>query len=142
MPNRSLRILIADEDPFRLMQAEQLLNQLGYYRIAPVRSFEELMALTEYDGEPYDLLIANSELAEHVGVDLIKFCRKTIQIRNSLIYECKSFKPRAVPTMPYRPIYVAVSPITDGEAMQAFMDVIDPAGGEARADIVVKRKIH
>ncbi|MBW1250802.1 response regulator [Pseudomonas tolaasii] len=137
MPNKLLRILIADEEPLRLKQAEKLLNELGYFRIAPVRSFDELVALIDGRYELFDLLIANAELAEKAGVDLIRFCRKSTRIRNSLIYECKSLEPRAVPTMPYRPIYVAVSPITDGEAMQAFMEVIDPSG-EVPVDIAAR----
>ncbi|WP_223547566.1 hypothetical protein [Pseudomonas sp. A-B-19] len=36
MPNKSLRILIADAQHFNRLRIERLFNQLGYFRVAPV----------------------------------------------------------------------------------------------------------
>ena len=55
MPNKSLRILIADAQHFNRLRIERLLNQLGYFRVAPVQSLEELLPLVEYGCEPLDL---------------------------------------------------------------------------------------
>ena len=36
MPDKSLRILLADAHPMQLLQLEKMLNGMGYFRIAPV----------------------------------------------------------------------------------------------------------
>ena len=45
MPTKSLRILIADEDPNQALKIERALNILGYYRIAPLYHGEALVSL-------------------------------------------------------------------------------------------------
>jgi PleD family two-component response regulator len=53
MVNKTLRILIADEHPDQRLQLERLLNGLGYYRIAPVESFEDLQRLVQCALQPF-----------------------------------------------------------------------------------------
>ena len=86
MANKSLRILIADAHPHQRLQLERMLNGLGYYRIAPVDSFEELQRLVLGALQPFHLLLGNIELASHAGVDLARFCRVSTQIQLSLIH--------------------------------------------------------
>jgi CheY-like chemotaxis protein len=73
LPNKSLRILIADPQHFNRMKIERLFNQLDYFRVAPVQSLEELLNLVEYGCEPFDLLVINAGMAEG-KLDLLDFC--------------------------------------------------------------------
>jgi CheY-like chemotaxis protein len=62
LSNKSLRILIADEQHFNRLRIERWFNQLNYFRIAPVQNLDELLSLVEYGGEPFDLLVINAAL--------------------------------------------------------------------------------
>lgn len=73
MPNKCMRILIADEHPSQRLQLEKMLNALGYYRIAPVDNFDDLQRLVQCALQPFNLLIGNIDLASHAGVDLARF---------------------------------------------------------------------
>lgn len=59
MTKKNTRILIADQQHCRRLHIEKMLNQLGYYRIAPLNSFEEVMAATRFAGPAFDLVIIN-----------------------------------------------------------------------------------
>lgn len=72
MPNKALRILIADEQHFHRMKVERLFNQLDYYRVAPAQDLEELLTLVEYGCEPFDLVVINAALASG-ALDLLGF---------------------------------------------------------------------
>ncbi|RUQ44818.1 chemotaxis protein CheY [Corynebacterium pseudodiphtheriticum] len=63
MPNKALTILIADEQHLQRLYIEKMLNQLGYHRIVPVQTFEEVQILTAIPAEPFDVLIINAGLA-------------------------------------------------------------------------------
>ncbi|KAF1030674.1 MAG: hypothetical protein GAK37_01190 [Pseudomonas sp.] len=87
MTHKALRILIADEHSGQLFWIERLLNRLGCYRIAPIRTFEDLVQLTSNPGDRFDWLIVNQALARPYGVDLNVFCRVRPHIAHTLIYE-------------------------------------------------------
>lgn len=87
MSHKALRILIADADPGQLLWIERLLNRFDYYRIAPIRTFEDLVQLTGNPGMQFDWLIVNQALARPYGVDLNAFCRARPHIAHALIYE-------------------------------------------------------
>jgi hypothetical protein len=90
MSHKALRILIADEDPGKLLWIERLLNRFDYYRIAPIRTFGDLVQLTSNPGMQFDWLIVNQALASPYGVDLNAFCRARPHIAHALIYETLS----------------------------------------------------
>lgn len=85
MSHKALRILIADEQHFHRMKIERMLNQLGYFRIAPVHSVEELLTLVEYSSEPFDLVMISASLT--VDLDLLAFCGDNLQILHGFIYD-------------------------------------------------------
>lgn len=87
MINKALRILIADEDREQLRLIERQLNRFGYYRIAPVRTFDELIQLTSNPCEQIDLLILNKFLTSRHGVGSVDFCQMRENIVQTLIYE-------------------------------------------------------
>ncbi len=125
MANKTLRILIADAHPCQRLQLERLLNGLGYYRIAPVDSFEELQRLVQCALQPFHLLLGNIELASHVGVDLERFCRVSSQIQHALLYHSAQLKVPAVSQAERQAVSVSLPQVPDNEALEAFMAIID-----------------
>lgn len=125
MANKTLRILIADEHPCQRLQLEKLLNGLGYYRIAPVDSFEELQRLVQCALQPFHLLLGNIELASHVGVDLARFCRVSTQIQHALLYHSSQLKVPAVPQTERQSVSLSLPQVPDNEALESFMAIID-----------------
>ena len=125
MANKTLRILIADEHPCQRLQLEKLLNGLGYYRIAPVDSFEELQRLVQCALRPFHLLLGNIELASHVGVDLARFCRVSTQIQHALLYHSSQLKVPAVPQTERQSVSLSLPQVPDNEALESFMAIID-----------------
>lgn len=85
MPNKALRIMIADSEHFHRMKLERLFNLQGYFRIAPVNDMEELLLLVEYGSEPFDVIVANARLASG-GVALADFLVDNPQVLHGLIY--------------------------------------------------------
>ncbi|MBF8755707.1 histidine kinase [Pseudomonas guariconensis] len=125
MANKTLRILIADEHPCQRLQLEKMLNGLGYYRIAPVESFEDLQRLVQSALQPFNLLIGNIELASHAGVDLARFCRVSTQIQHALLYHSQHLKVPAVPQAQRQAVNISLPRVPDDEALQSFMAIID-----------------
>ncbi|PYB72742.1 histidine kinase [Pseudomonas sp. LB-090624] len=147
MANKTLRILIADEHPCQRLQMERLLNGLGYYRIAPVDSFEELQRLVLCALQPFNLLLGNIELASHAGVDLARFCRVSTQIQHALLYHSSQLKVPAVPQTERQAVSLSLPQAPDSEALETFMAIIDapllvgklPLPGNAPANAVRPR---
>ncbi len=125
MTNKSMRILIADEHPDHRLQLEWLLNGLGYYRIAPVESFEELQRLVQSALQPFNLLLGNIELASHAGVDLARFCRVSTQIQHALLYHSQQLRVPTVPPSERQAVSVSLPRMPDCEALGSFMAIID-----------------
>ena len=125
MPDKSMRILIADEHPIQLLQLEKMLNGLGYYRIAPVETFDDLQRLVQNALLPFSLLVGNIDLASHVGVDLERFCRVSTQIQHVLLYESQHLRVPAVPAGQRQAVSVSLPKVPDNEALQSFMAIID-----------------
>lgn len=125
MMNKNLRILIADEYPYQRLQLERLLNGLGYYRIAPVESFDELQRLVHCALQPFNLLLGNIELASHVGVDLARFCQVSTQIQHALLYHSQQLKLPTEPQAERCSINVSLPQVPDNETLESFMAIID-----------------
>ncbi|EJM75498.1 hypothetical protein [Pseudomonas sp. GM55] len=85
MPNKSLRILIADTQHFNRLRIERLFNQLGYFRVAPVQSLDELLPLVEYGCAPLDLVLVNGAMANG-ALDLFNFLADNPQVHHALIF--------------------------------------------------------
>lgn len=125
MTNKSLRILIAEEHPDQCLQLEKMLNRLGYYRIAPVASFEELQRLVHCALQPFNLLLGSIELGNHAGVDMARFCRVNTQIQHALLYRPQHVAVPAVPPGQRQAVNVSLPQVPDNEALASFMAIID-----------------
>lgn len=115
MTNKALTILIADHQHLNRLHIEKSLNQLGYYRIAPVQSADELMILARLITEPCGLLVISREMASAAGVEPAAFSRCYPGIRHVLIYDSQ---PGEQMTLAHTP---------DTATLVHLMKVIDPA---------------
>ncbi|UVL00330.1 response regulator [Pseudomonas sp. B21-048] len=125
MPNKALRILIADEEHFHLMKTERLFNQLGYYRVAPVQSLAQMLTLIEYGCEPFDLVLINASLAEG-GLDLPGFFLDNRQVRHAVIYDGRQAQWPSIAADAQRKIQVNHATQPDLASIQRLMALVDP----------------
>ncbi|MCU1751622.1 response regulator [Pseudomonas sp. 6D_7.1_Bac1] len=125
MPNKALRILIADEQHFHRMKIERSLNQLGYYRIAPVHSLEELLSVVEYGCEPFDLVIINATLCSGSGLDPLAFCQDNQQIRHALIYDAEQAGLPALFAVQRHNVRISQARVPDQETLEGLMNRVD-----------------
>jgi len=125
LSNKSLRILIADEQHFNRLRIERWFNQLNYFRIAPVQNLEELLSLVEYGGEPFDLLIINAALPGG-KLDLLDYCLDNRQLDRVLIYDGQQAQLPPVPACERQKIQVSHASLPDPGTIQRLMAIIDP----------------
>ncbi|AJO79693.1 hypothetical protein [Pseudomonas sp. MRSN 12121] len=125
MPNKALRILIADEQHFHRMKIERVLNQLGYYRIAPMYRLIELLNVVEYGSEPMDLVIINATLGRHARLDMLAFCMDNPQIRHGLVYDCERSMAPSVAVGRQRKIYTSSQALPDHDTLGRLMRAVD-----------------
>ncbi|MDQ0654968.1 chemotaxis protein CheY [Pseudomonas cedrina] len=120
MPNKALTILIADEQHLQRLHIEKMLNQLGYYRIVPVQTFEEVQLLTAIPAQPFDVLIINAALAVHT-------CGPQPQAHHVLIYDHQELSPNPDTHANAMPgVRVRLPGVPDNINLEHFMDIIDP----------------
>jgi PleD family two-component response regulator len=127
MSNKALRILIADGQPIQRIKIEKMLNQLGYYRIAPLSSFQEVQSVTRTQGQPFDLLIINAVLVLSTEFNLLRYCHDNPRIRHALIYEGQCTQCSVVSVSVSKAIQVCLSQTPDFDSLKRCMDVVDPA---------------
>ncbi len=125
LPNKSLRILIADEQHFNRLRIERCFNQLGYYAVAPVQSLEELLILVEYASEPFDLLLVNAALAGG-KLDLLDLCLDNRQLERALIYDGQQAGLAVIPAEQGQKVQVSHALLADQALIRALMARIDP----------------
>ncbi|AVJ22184.1 MULTISPECIES: chemotaxis protein CheY [Pseudomonas] len=116
MPNKALTILIADEQHLQRLYIEKMLNHLGYYRIVPVQTFEEVRILTAIPAEPFDVLITNAGLLAHAH-------EPQPQVRHVLVYEHLDLGAPCGVTPAVR---VRLPGVPDHVNLEHFMDIVDP----------------
>ncbi|KAA0959594.1 response regulator [Pseudomonas sp. ANT_H12B] len=125
MSNKALRILIADEQHFHRMKVERLFNQIGYYRIAPVHSLEELLTLVDYGCEPFDLVVINASLGAG-ALDLLDFFLDNRQVHRALIYNGQQAQLPPIPACVQQKIQVSLGLLPDLACIQRLMVIVDP----------------
>ncbi|HEF4761159.1 TPA: response regulator [Pseudomonas putida] len=125
MSNKSLRILIADEQHFNRLRIERWFNQVGYFRIAPVQSLEELLALADYACEPFDLLVINAAFTGS-RLNLLDFCLDHPQLNRVLIYDGQQAGLPPIPAGEQQKVQVSHALLPDLASIRRQMAVIDP----------------
>ena len=120
MPDKSLRILIADAQHFNRLRIERLFNQLGYFRVAPVHSLDELLPLVEYAGEPLDLVLVNGAMASE-GLNLFSFLADNPQVHHGFI-----FNDQQAPVPPIAgKVQVSQAALPDLASITQLMNAVD-----------------
>ncbi|MCW1245528.1 response regulator [Pseudomonas sp. SAICEU22] len=125
MPNKALRIMIADTEHYQRMKLERLFNHQGYFRIAPVSDVEELLTLVEYGSEPFDLVMVNAGLAKGT-LDLPGYLRDNPQVRHGMIYNAQPSALGAVPVAHGACLHKTHAQLPDLALLQRLMTSIDP----------------
>lgn len=129
MPKRALRILIVDEQLIKRVLIEKQFNQLGYFRIAPFESFEDLLAIAEFAIEPFDLLVISNTLTTTRSFSVADFCRGCAKVRHVLIYDCLTSTLAQSATRALSRQIKQVGGLPDDETIRAFLRLIDPQSG-------------
>lgn len=126
MTNKALRILIVDDRHEPLLHIEKLLNRLGYHRIAPINSFDELVLLTNDPQQPFDLLIVNKALAVPYGMDIQQFCSTRSPIRHALFYDSQAPSFELTRHRPQQSVQLSLADIPQADSLSMLMNFIDP----------------
>lgn len=116
MPNKALTILIADEQHLQRLHIEKMLNLLGYHRIVPVQTFEEVLILSAIPAGPFDVLIINAGLLPHAA-------GPQPQARHVLVYDHLELGSTAGATPT---VLVRLPGVPDNITLEHFMGLIDP----------------
>ncbi|HCR1551605.1 TPA: histidine kinase [Pseudomonas aeruginosa] len=128
MPTKSLRILVFDKRHSQRLEVERLLNEHGYYRIAPLESFADLLCLVDRAFMTFDLLIMHGDSIDETkfGFDLEMFCRNSPGIRHVLIYDGQ---PVDVTEIDWKSSQVIkrTSSFPGRVEISSFMELIDPS---------------
>ncbi|WP_213941656.1 response regulator [Pseudomonas sp. dw_612] len=124
MPNKALRILIADDQHFHRMKIERLFNSLDYYRVAPVHSLAEMVTIVEYGCEPFDLVVINASLADG-AMDLQGFFLGNPQVHHALIFNGQQAQLPPIPLCEWQKLQVSHALLPDLACIQRLMTIID-----------------
>lgn len=139
MPTPFLRILIVDDQPAQRLSIEKMLNRQGYYRIAPVATFAELLAMIYNAIEPFDLLVINSALGVGVTFNLDDFFLNCPVIRHTLVYDNLPLGEQATVLAPESRVVKKLSRIPDEQAIRNLMQAIDsPKNQPSRSNFRLK----
>ncbi|MCY7261879.1 hypothetical protein [Pseudomonas protegens] len=128
--SKFLRILVADQECSRRSMIEKDLNGLGYYRVAPVSCFNDLITLTHYSPDPFerfDLVVINAELVSAVGMKALDFCLENTRLRHALIYDSALRRqfPRTFSERPSQQVRLIQK--IDRTQLLDFLSLIDPS---------------
>lgn len=125
MLNKAIRILIAGEQLSHSQKVEAVLNQMGYRAVAVVRTFNEVLLLTQHPVKSFDLLIIDPDLAAPVDIDLLQFCDENEHVKYVLIYEGQGMSVLGLRNCNHRSVQLSLPRLTDLEAMRLMMGIID-----------------
>ncbi|CAK9890770.1 hypothetical protein PS652_03619 [Pseudomonas fluorescens] len=126
MSNIALRIVIADRQHDQRSKIENMLNRLGYCRVAHLSSFQALQAATRAQGTPFDLLIVNTVLVPSRQFNLLKFCHDNPRIRHALIYEGQRADCSRVSVPVNARIQLCLSRAPDFDSIKRCLHTVDP----------------
>ncbi|MFJ2550206.1 response regulator [Pseudomonas sp. NPDC087612] len=126
MPNKELRFLIADGQHFYRLKIERALNQLGYYRVAPMQHLSEVISVVDACCEPIDLLVINASIAKSENFDLLSLLTNKPQVRYALIYGGEHASAKKVSHSTLKTVQVISTSLPDMSTLSQLMAVVDP----------------
>lgn len=87
MINKALRIMIVDPEHVQRLRLEQDFNRQGYYAIAPVSGWDDMVTLLDYGDRGFDWVLINANLNLEAGADLQTYCLDQPLMRQVCIYD-------------------------------------------------------
>ncbi|WP_148169473.1 chemotaxis protein CheY [Pseudomonas chlororaphis] len=84
MPDKTMRVMIADQQHSRLLEIERLLNDAGYHRIVPVQTPEDMLKLIE--AAPFGMLVMNSDFLLGCDGTALEFIQRISMVKSVLFY--------------------------------------------------------
>lgn len=126
MPNKELRIIIAEANLPRRIQIEKSLNRLGYYRILPVQCFEDFVSLINAFQITFDVLIANKDLADDADRNLTVFCQTIDNVNHALLYGSQQTEMTITSLCSSNTLLFCNASVPGDELFAYFMARIDP----------------
>jgi DNA-binding NarL/FixJ family response regulator len=118
--NKGFRILIADTQHFHRMRIERLFNQLGYFAVAPAQSLEEMLLLTEYASQPFDLVVINGSMADG-SLNLPNYFVDNRQVRQAFVFNAR----QAHRTGSRQKVWISPGELPDLATIKWLMATID-----------------
>ncbi len=128
MSYKCWRILIAEELPTLQSRIGKSLNELGYCALTPVRSFRELLGVTQYSHEPFehfDLMLINGELIAAAGIDPVRFFQSNAQIRHGVIYDARRGQAWAEPIYTTARRHLSLIRTPDRQTLGPLLEQLD-----------------
>ncbi|MNZ22867.1 hypothetical protein D3C78_399660 [compost metagenome] len=126
MPNKKLRIIIADASLARLIQIEKSLNKFGYYSILPIQFREELWVLSNEFLMTFDVLIANNELVVDTQDNLTACYQNTHVINHALFYGSQQAELTTTSFASTSTLMTCITNTPSDDVIEDFMASIDP----------------
>lgn len=128
MSYKCWRILIAEEQFALQNRICRSLALLGYRTSTSVHSFRELLGVTQYSHEPFelfDLMLINGELMVAAGIDPVRFFQCVTQIRHAVIYDERrgQVRPETLYTSQCRQLSLIRNP--DQQTLGSLLEQLD-----------------
>jgi hypothetical protein len=123
-PGKQWRVLIGEAQQAQALDIERAFNQLGYYRVMPLRSFAQVLNVLDYSPEPIDLLLINRNLFDGATSELYEFCSEHRQINHALIYDVRTV-PLLLPRLSSKGVQAVLPYKPDAESLGCLMAMIE-----------------
>jgi len=123
MKESPLRILIVDSSETQRAIIERVLNLSECFHVAPVTSFSQLLAYTQYALRPIDIVLISSRVAIDSGVDVYSFCAANVNIKHFVIYNAAGFDALAL-EMSSSKVKAVLPGTLDAQALRALLAMI------------------
>lgn len=122
-----LRILIVDDQPLQSLYIEKLLNSNGYYRIAPVGSFNEFLLLAAQAIDKFDLVILNGAIKGLAPARMKEVLQSCSSICYMLVYGGRASAVARDDAFVGGQTVIELSGMPDRESIKSLMQLVDPA---------------
>ncbi|NVZ69147.1 chemotaxis protein CheY [Pseudomonas costantinii] len=125
MANKRLRIMILERNHLQRLSIEKMLNELGYYRIAVMRSSSEVFSVLRHTIEAFDLVIANRTLVADASSDFNTLCKEHPMVRHVVVYDCPAPAFTAEQSSTGVIIHTSLSHPPDSHSIRRLMRAVD-----------------
>ncbi|MCK3863814.1 hypothetical protein [Pseudomonas sp. B329] len=121
-----LRILIVDDQLLQSVYIEKLFNSNGYYRVAPVASFNEFLLLASQAIDKFDLVVLNGAIKGCTPARLEEVQQNCSSIGYILIYGARIAGTANSGTVGERQAVIELSGVPGIESIKTVMQSVDP----------------